>query len=74
MKIDGSFIKDMLNDPVDAAMVSSIKDVAKAIGMETVGEFVENEATMAQLGRMGVDYAQGYGVAMPAPLEQYKPL
>ncbi|WP_246601191.1 putative bifunctional diguanylate cyclase/phosphodiesterase [Alteromonas antoniana] len=74
VKIDGSFIKDMLNDPVDAAMVSSIKDVAKAIGMETVGEFVENEATMAQLGRMGVDYAQGYGVAMPAPLEEYKPL
>lgn len=74
VKIDGSFIKDMLNDPVDAAMVSSIKDVAKAIGMETVGEFVENEATMAQLGRMGVDYAQGYGVAMPTPLDEYKPL
>ncbi|MCU7554741.1 EAL domain-containing protein [Alteromonas sp. ASW11-19] len=74
VKIDGSFIKDMLNDPVDAAMVASIKDVAKALGMKTVGEFVENEATMSQLGRMGVDFAQGYGVARPAPLKEYQPL
>lgn len=74
VKIDGSFIRDMLNDPVDLAMVSSIKDVAKALGMQTVGEFVESEATMVQLGKMGVDYAQGYGIAHPAPLAQFSPL
>ncbi|APD84750.1 histidine kinase [Alteromonas sp. Mex14] len=74
VKIDGMFIKDMLNDSVDTAMVASINDVAKAMGMQTVGEFVEDEGTMAQLGKMGVDFAQGYGVARPAPLREFKPL
>ncbi|RDV25675.1 EAL domain-containing protein [Alteromonas aestuariivivens] len=74
VKIDGSFVCDMLNDPVDLAMVSSIKDVAKALGMDTVAEFVESEATMVELGRMGVDYAQGIGVAEPAPLSEFKSL
>ncbi|CAB9492236.1 EAL domain-containing protein [Alteromonas macleodii] len=74
VKIDGMFIKDMLNDSVDTAMVASINDVAKAMGMQTVGEFVEDEGTMAQLGKMGVDFAQGYGVAKPAPLREFKPL
>ena len=69
------FIKDMLNDSVDTAMVASINDVAKAMGMQTVGEFVENEGTMAQLGKMGVDFfAQGYSVAKPAPLREFTPL
>ncbi|MCW8109876.1 EAL domain-containing protein [Alteromonas ponticola] len=71
VKIDGSFIKDMLNDPVDHAMVSSIKDVAKAMGMETVGECVEDEATMVALGKMGVNYAQGYGIAKPRSLKEF---
>lgn len=74
VKIDGMFIKDMLNDSVDTAMVASINDVAKAMGMQTVGEFVEDEGTMAQLGKMGIDFAQGYGVAKPAPLREFKPL
>ena len=74
IKIDGSFIKDMLNDPVDAAMVSSINDVARAMNIDTVAEFVESEATMAQLGKMGIDYAQGFGVAPPLPLIDFKPL
>ncbi|MDO6566621.1 EAL domain-containing protein [Alteromonas sp. 1_MG-2023] len=74
VKIDGTFIKDMRADPVDVAMVSSIKDVAKALGMQTVGEFVESDATMTQLGNMGVDFAQGFGVAPPAPLIDFKPL
>ncbi|MFD3319797.1 EAL domain-containing protein [Alteromonas macleodii] len=74
VKIDGMFIKDMLNDSVDTAMVASINDVAKAMGMQTVGEFVENEGTMAQLGKMGVDFAQGYSVAKPAPLREFTPL
>lgn len=69
VKIDGGFIKDMLSSRVDAAVVASITDVARAMGMETVGEFVESEAVMAQLGKIGVDYAQGYSVAVPAPLE-----
>ena len=74
VKIDGTFIKDLRADPVDVAMVSSIKDVAKALGMQTVGEFVESAATMTQLGNMGIDFAQGYGVAEPALLDDFKPL
>lgn len=68
VKIDGSFVKDILVDPVDMAMVNSIKDVAKAMGMETVAEFVESTEIMVELGKMGVDFAQGYGVAKPHAL------
>lgn len=73
IKIDGNFIKDILVDPVDMAMVNSIKDVAKAMGMETVAEFVESTEIMVELGKMGVDFAQGYGVAKPHPLVDFTP-
>lgn len=62
----------MITDPIDSAMVRSINDVAKAMGMETVAEFVENAEVRVQLGKMGVDYAQGYGIAMPSPLLEFK--
>ncbi|MEW9797943.1 putative bifunctional diguanylate cyclase/phosphodiesterase [Alteromonas sp. CYL-A6] len=71
VKIDGTFIRDMLTSTVDAAVVSSITDVASAMGMETVGEYVESEAIMTELGKIGVDYAQGYGVARPRPLSDF---
>ncbi|AWL13359.1 uncharacterized protein HMF8227_02911 [Saliniradius amylolyticus] len=74
VKIDGSFVKDMLTDKVDMAMVRSIQEVAKAMDMETVAEFVETKDIMAELGKMGVDYAQGYGVAKPRSLKQFEPL
>jgi EAL domain-containing protein (putative c-di-GMP-specific phosphodiesterase class I) len=71
VKIDGAFVRDLLSDPIDLAMVRSINDVAKAIGMKTVAEFVESSEIKVQLGKMGVDFAQGYGIAMPAPLKQF---
>jgi diguanylate cyclase (GGDEF)-like protein/PAS domain S-box-containing protein len=74
LKIDGSFVKDILLDPIDLAMVNSIKDVAKAMGMETVAEFVESTEILVELGKMGVDYAQGYGVAKPQALTQFSAL
>lgn len=73
VKIDGSFVKDLLVDNIDMAMVCSIKDVAKAMGMETVAEFVESKEIMVELGKIGVDYAQGYGVARPSSLKDFKP-
>ncbi|WJG09632.1 EAL domain-containing protein [Aliiglaciecola sp. LCG003] len=73
VKIDGSFVRDLLIDPVDMAMVCSIKDVAKAMSMTTVAEFVESKEIMVELGKIGVDFAQGYGVAKPAPLENFVP-
>lgn len=70
VKIDGSFVKDLMVDPIDRAMVNSINEVAKAIGMKTVAEFVESKDILAQLKVIGVDYAQGYGIHRPAPLSQ----
>jgi EAL domain-containing protein (putative c-di-GMP-specific phosphodiesterase class I) len=52
-------------------MVNSINDVAKVMGMETVAEFVESTEIMIELGKMGVDFAQGYGVAKPHALADF---
>ncbi|WP_158972250.1 EAL domain-containing protein [Paraglaciecola sp. L3A3] len=74
LKIDGSFVKNILIEPIDMAMVNSIKDVAKAMDMETTAEFVESVDVMVQLGKMGIDYAQGYGVAKPCSLAKFTAL
>ena len=71
VKIDGNFIRDILTDPIDLAMVTSIRDVAKAMSIKTVAEFVESDDIMVQLGKMGVDFAQGYCIAEPAPLIEF---
>ncbi|EWH09354.1 hypothetical protein DS2_13189 [Catenovulum agarivorans DS-2] len=71
LKIDGSFVKDMLVDPIDRAMVKSIYEVAKAIGMETVAEFVESEDILADLRSIGINYGQGYGIAKPMGLDDF---
>ena len=67
IKIDGSFIRKLGESVVDQAIVRSITDVARAIGIKTVAEFVETEEAVQMLMAMGVDYAQGYHVGMPAP-------
>jgi len=68
LKIDGSFVKDLLQDPVDAAMVEAINRIGHLMGKQTIAESVENAATVEALRRIGVDYAQGFGIARPAPL------
>ena len=72
VKIDGSFVKDILVDPIDLAMVCSMKDIAKAMGIWTIAEYVESTDIMVELGKIGVDYAQGFGVAKPEPLASFK--
>ncbi|MBI2311822.1 MAG: EAL domain-containing protein [Betaproteobacteria bacterium] len=72
LKIDGSFVKDMAADLIDRAMVNAINDIGHVMGIKTIAEWVENEETLAMLRRMGVDYAQGYGIEMPRPLEQIR--
>jgi diguanylate cyclase (GGDEF)-like protein/PAS domain S-box-containing protein len=71
VKIDGHFIRDILHDPIDLAMVTSIKDVAEAMKIKTVAEFVETPEIMVQIGKMGIDFAQGYCIAKPEPLSSY---
>src|SRR3954463_1481023 len=67
LKIDGSFVKDMMEDPIDKAMVEAINDIGHVMGKKTIAEFAENAAIVDVLREMGVDYAQGFGVAKPVP-------
>jgi diguanylate cyclase (GGDEF)-like protein len=67
LKIDGGFVKDMADDPIDRAMVEAINSVGHVMGKRTIAEFVDSERVMALLREIGVDYAQGYGVAKPKP-------
>lgn len=70
VKIDGSIILDILRDPVDLARVKAIIRVAKAIGVRTIAEFVEDERIAAKVREIGVDFAQGFGISQPLPLAQ----
>ena len=69
LKIDGMFVKDIETDPIDMAMVKSINDIGKVMGKRTIAEFVENEGILNKLKEINVDYAQGYGISKPRPLE-----
>jgi diguanylate cyclase (GGDEF)-like protein/PAS domain S-box-containing protein len=65
LKIDGSFVKEILHDPIDREMVRSINEIGHLTGKQTIAEFAENEEIITMLRGMGIDYAQGYGVAEP---------
>jgi diguanylate cyclase (GGDEF)-like protein/PAS domain S-box-containing protein len=67
LKIDGGFVKDMADDPIDRAMVEAINSVGHVMGKRTIAEFVDSDRVLALLRDIGVDYAQGYGVARPQP-------
>ena len=69
LKIDGGFIKDMLDDPMDHAIVEAINRIGHVAGLKTVAEFVESDAVIQRLTEIGVDYAQGYGIQRPVPLQ-----
>lgn len=69
LKIDGSYVRDVVQNPIDRSMVEAVNQIGHAMGMKTIAEFVEDEATLGALAVIGVDYAQGYGIAKPAPLE-----
>jgi diguanylate cyclase (GGDEF)-like protein/PAS domain S-box-containing protein len=69
LKIDGGFVKDMADDPIDRAMVEAINSVGHVMGKRTIAEFVDSDRVMAVLREIGVDYAHGYGVAKPKPFQ-----
>ena len=71
IKIDGAFIRDLLTDSVDREMVTTISRVGQIIHKKTIAEAVENEATRRALLEIGVDYAQGYAIAKPRPIESF---
>jgi len=68
LKIDGSFIKHIVEEPIDLAMVDAINKIGQVMGIQTIAEFVENNAILEVIQNLGVNYAQGYGVGKPVPL------
>lgn len=66
LKIDGMFVKSIASNKIDRAMVESINNVGHVMGLQTIAEFAENQEIIDVLKEIGVDYAQGYGVEMPA--------
>lgn len=71
LKIDGSFVRVIMEDKISHAMVASINQIGHLIGLKTIAEFVENDEIKNQLLLIGVDYAQGYSICKPLPLEEY---
>lgn len=69
LKIDGNFVKDMANDPMDAAIVEAINKIGHTAGIQTIAECVETKAALEKLTIMGVDHAQGYYFGKPQPIE-----
>jgi EAL domain-containing protein (putative c-di-GMP-specific phosphodiesterase class I) len=73
LKIDGGFVKDMLDDPIDRVMVEMINNLGHVMGKRTIAEFVENRRILRVLREIGVDLAQGFGVAKPRPFCVHTP-
>jgi EAL domain-containing protein (putative c-di-GMP-specific phosphodiesterase class I) len=65
LKIDGAFVKDIVNNKADIAIVKSINEIAHSLGLETIAEYVENDEIREILKEIGVDYCQGYGIQKP---------
>ena len=68
LKIDGSFIQDLPTNVVSQSVVAAISEVARVMRLDTVAEFVEDEATLNLLGQLGITWAQGYLLGEPTPL------
>ena len=70
LKIDGAFVKNIVDDPTDFAMVKSINEIGHTMGKRTIAEFVENAAILRKLTlpEIAVDYAQGYHIGLPRPI------
>ncbi len=71
LKIDGSFVRSIVSDSKDHAMVDAINKLGHQMGMKTMAEFVEDELIWDKLKAMGADFGQGYGIARPRPLSEF---
>jgi diguanylate cyclase (GGDEF)-like protein/PAS domain S-box-containing protein len=70
LKIDGSFVKDMLGNTRDSALVAAINQMSHTLGIQTIAEYAENQAIVERLRELDVDYAQGFFFGHPAPWNQ----
>ncbi|WP_227519531.1 EAL domain-containing protein [Marinobacter sp. ANT_B65] len=69
LKVDGGFVRNLLDDPIDLSIVDACNRIGHAAGLKTIAEFVENDAIRARVTELGLDYAQGFGIAKPKPLD-----
>ncbi len=70
LKIDGSFIRNLLHDPVDKHLVLAMVHLAESLGKQTIAEFVEDQEILDMLREIGLDYAQGFHIGRPRPLDE----
>ena len=68
LKIYGGLVRHIVENPIDAAMVEAINDIGHVMGLQTIAEYVENDAIRNKLASIGVDYIQGFGIEIPHPL------
>ncbi len=73
LKIDGHFIRNVVDDSVDESMVKAISQVGHAMGIETIAERVETKQVLDKLGSLGIEFAQGYYIARPASVRSFEP-
>lgn len=73
LKIDGQFIRNVVEDNVDESMVKAIREVGHAMGIETIAERVETKKVLEKLSSLGVEFAQGYYIARPASVASFEP-
>jgi len=71
LKIDGQFIENVTRNPVDRSMVEAISQVGKAMGLQTIAERVESAEVLAELGRLGISFAQGFHIAKPRTIKDF---
>ena len=69
LKIDGSFVKNIVNSEIDQAIVESFNHIGHVMNLQTIAEFVEDTTILAKIQAIGLDYAQGYAIAKPVPFE-----
>ena len=69
LKIDGSFVRDVVRDPRAESMVRAIAQLARTMSLVTVAEYVETEEIRARVATLGVDYGQGFAIARPMPFD-----
>jgi diguanylate cyclase (GGDEF)-like protein len=69
LKIDGTFVTNMTSDAIDYAVVESIQNIARVMGIKTVAESVEDQSVLSALTQVGVDFAQGFYLGRPVPLD-----
>lgn len=68
LKIDGSFVRNLEQNPIERAMVAAINDIGHLMGLQTIAECVDTQATLDAVAAMGIDYAQGHSIAAVEPL------